>query len=1008
MTLLSIDQLQSACEMSRSPWYHATDRCEEDLVPTTYNNTNAFQDIKGRSSPAMFRLICNGELLKEDYDSPSCSSDPNRVFKMHAEILDMRPMPLSPDESLEKLRKYIHPPVNTTTSMTPIQLVEARLIPLEHEVKSLVETVMKVDSKRQKTTIITDIHEFDMTIEMLNRILRNNWLNDMVINLSMKLIQERDRLLAGKNRVSVFQNTFFYSRLMLNNVYNYDEVKKWFKKYDVFRNVDKIFIPINCNNNTHWVLVVIFMELKEVCYFDSLQNGCGGKPYCDNILRFLDDHAKEKNIASFDVSIWKVVDYSKATPQQKNTSDCGVFVLTIVELLSVNLPISFSAIGRSRDQILLAILLGKLILPVGDNAQVHERHDVILKGGSSILLKSSAVEWLGTDTVLGFGSGASASIETSVKEQTVGGISHKKSSKVSDTKKQLLRGVSTSRHSLADIRGISNSQSPEKSFNPRVVHSPPGASESINILNSAFENELNIWLNDNVISNGLASTATMLKLAANDLFGAERNVSTSLDDSVYETLRHINGDERLTQSVWDSVIRAFDKRFADLSESDFDDDIIALESFLKDVRSTNWGQSPEKKRGNRVRKDNDMKFGANASIMNIAFENELNIWLNDNVISNGLASTATMLKLAANDLFGAERNVSTSLDDSVYETLRHINGDERLTQSVWDSVIRAFDKRFADLSESDFDDDIIALESFLKDVRSTNWERSSHDEQETQFCEVTDQTFASSLLPLSVQSMLPGDETEFQILKTNTECPTECYGSCRSDEFCTYLCGMNQTKLNDTLTVTGQHSWNQYIDIPTVKPKPNPIGFHSDLYVRVNCPQLCYVNTASTTTHPIYKEDGAIGVSIAVVKKQVLQTVTPYYKLLDKKRVSLLILSILRKVSGKFMFLTATYDMSIDGHWKIEQHDEKSTMNWKLDANCELDKRVGDQLRIQCHEAFEAVYRFSDNGKLGELDLDNELSIASLLSIAILQDMKSCNQPKINAVTFMHKLVVIK
>ena len=855
MELMSIDDLTSATEMNKSPWYHATDECEVALEETKYNNTNTFRDIHDRKSPAMYRLVCNGELLKEDYDSPSCSSDLKKVFKVHAEISDMRPIPLSPDESLRKLRKSSYPPVNATTSMTSNQLVEARVLPLQPEVKSLTEVVMRVDSQRKKTTVITNMHNYEMTIEILNRVLKNTWLNDMVINFSMSLLQQRDTLLAGSK--SLFQNTFFYSKLMTEkaeNVYNYDGVKKWFKNHDVFMNVDKIFFPINCRGNCHWVLVVVFMNLKEVCYFDSLQNGCGGQPFCDNILRWLGDHAKEKEATTFDASKWRVVDYSMIMPQQKNSNDCGVFVLTVVELLSVNLPLSFTAIGKSRDQILLAIILRKFILPVGDSEQMQDRQQAVLKGGSSILLNSSAVEWLGNDNTVGLSVGASRSTRLSVNF-------------LDDKKMQTVSGVSSSRHSSAGIRDVFDMHSPKKSSKSSVAHSPPGAT----------------------------------------------------------------------------------------------------------------GQSPQKKRGNKMHEEHQTKSAAIASIVSIAFEVELNRWLDDNVIPNGIASTATMLKLAANDLFGTERNVSTSLEDSVYKTLKLLNGDESLTQRVWDSIINVFDRRFADLGVSDVDVDIVALKSFLKKVRSANWGQSlTHEEQEMKSTEETDKTVTSSLLPLSAQSQFSGEKVEYQILIPNTECPTVCYGKCRSDLFCQYLCGMNEQKNSDAITVMGGHNWTQYDGFPKRLPLSPIVGFLSDLHVKVNSEDVCYLNMAPTTMYPIYKADGVISVSIALVKKHVLQTVIPYYQLLDDKRVTLLILSILRRISGKFEFLIASYDIAIDGHWKIQLHEEKSAVLWKLDPNCELDRNVSDELRIQCHEAFEAVYRFSDNGELGALDIANESAIASL------------------------------
>ncbi|PHU12321.1 hypothetical protein BC332_19251 [Capsicum chinense] len=36
--------------------------------------------------------------------------------------------------------------------------------------------------------------------------------------------------------------------------------------------VDEVYVPINCNQNFHWVLVVIALKDRRICVYDSLSN----------------------------------------------------------------------------------------------------------------------------------------------------------------------------------------------------------------------------------------------------------------------------------------------------------------------------------------------------------------------------------------------------------------------------------------------------------------------------------------------------------------------------------------------------------------------------------------------------------------------------------------------------------------------------------------------------------------------------------------------------------------
>ena len=70
-------------------------------------------------------------------------------------------------------------------------------------------------------------------------------------------------------------------KLLPNGRYTYGNVKQWPKKFDVFKK-DKIFIPVNINN-THWTLLVVYIQRKEIHYYDSM-NG-RGKEYAKAAMK---------------------------------------------------------------------------------------------------------------------------------------------------------------------------------------------------------------------------------------------------------------------------------------------------------------------------------------------------------------------------------------------------------------------------------------------------------------------------------------------------------------------------------------------------------------------------------------------------------------------------------------------------------------------------------------------------------------------------------------------------
>ncbi|KAF6734442.1 Sentrin-specific protease 5 [Oryzias melastigma] len=165
-----------------------------------------------------------------------------------------------------------------------------------------------------------------LSLEDLSTLEEQNWLNDQIINMYGELIME-----ATEHKVHFF-NSFFHKQLVAKG---YDGVKRWTKKVDLF---SKWLLLIPIHLEIHWSLVTVTMATKTISYYDS--QGIVFRHTTDNIMKYLQNEAREKKQAAFQKG-WKIT-IIRGIPQQKNDSDCGVFVLEYCRCLSVRQPLLFS------------------------------------------------------------------------------------------------------------------------------------------------------------------------------------------------------------------------------------------------------------------------------------------------------------------------------------------------------------------------------------------------------------------------------------------------------------------------------------------------------------------------------------------------------------------------------------------------------------------------------------------------------------------------------------------
>ena len=192
-----------------------------------------------------------------------------------------------------------------------------------------------------------------------------SWLNDEVINFYMHMLQHRDIKLSEQNNTmlrSWFASTFFFVKLLNdgNDRYEYNNVRKWTRKIDIF-SADKVLIPINLTN-THWTMLVFYMLLKEIHYYDSMSKN--GDKYINYGLRWLADEIMDKKEIAIDINEWTRFQQEVHVPQQHNDYDCGMFVLMCARAIAYNQPFSSyhqRDMPRYRSMIGRHILQGSLL-----------------------------------------------------------------------------------------------------------------------------------------------------------------------------------------------------------------------------------------------------------------------------------------------------------------------------------------------------------------------------------------------------------------------------------------------------------------------------------------------------------------------------------------------------------------------------------------------------------------------------------------------------------------------
>ncbi|WP_342265071.1 Ulp1 family isopeptidase [Cardinium endosymbiont of Philonthus spinipes] len=204
-------------------------------------------------------------------------------------------------------------------------------------------------------TLITNVESIPIMQQDLIRLQGLTWLNDNIINAYMQLINRRSEEKENhlQPRVCAF-NTFFLQSLSKSG---YSKVKKWTKGKNIF-SYDMVLIPVHLTN--HWCLAVIDFRSKTIKYYDSL----GGENWdcLKTLLDYLSQEITDKQQGKLNQDEWRLK-CLKDLPQQKNHSDCGVFVCKFADYVARDAPINFTQhdMPYFRKRIAIEILNGKLM-----------------------------------------------------------------------------------------------------------------------------------------------------------------------------------------------------------------------------------------------------------------------------------------------------------------------------------------------------------------------------------------------------------------------------------------------------------------------------------------------------------------------------------------------------------------------------------------------------------------------------------------------------------------------
>ncbi|KAL0030159.1 hypothetical protein WJX77_000669 [Trebouxia sp. C0004] len=179
-------------------------------------------------------------------------------------------------------------------------------------------------------------------------------LRDEIVNFFLGMLQLQTHSHQPKEWLML--HTFFFEKLYSSNrslntygVYMPENVASWFNeakqapsqaKGVPWYQHRKIFVPINLKDEFHWIAAVIDLEHNIITSYDSLQNAQTERM---QILAqwIAEQSALEPHAPKYKASDFQIRD-AKDIPKQKNSVDCGIFVIKYAQSLVEGKRMDFS------------------------------------------------------------------------------------------------------------------------------------------------------------------------------------------------------------------------------------------------------------------------------------------------------------------------------------------------------------------------------------------------------------------------------------------------------------------------------------------------------------------------------------------------------------------------------------------------------------------------------------------------------------------------------------------
>lgn len=271
--------------------------------------------------------------------------------------------------SEESGRRGVAAPLGITKYKYPVECSDAEL--------SKARGYLTGSANRSLVVAVNKRSNIELSVDLVQCLNSQKWLNDELINFYFSMLQERNDLQVSKGlglKVWLW-NSFFYSKLTCDQSgetgYCYRNVSRWTqrKKIDLF-DYDLVLLPINVNN-VHWTLGVVNLRLGYVQYLDSLGGpfqdhlGCSrmSAVFFQNMNRYVQDEYMDKKKQTFPGKLRHFTSFSEPVPQQSNGSDCGVFACMFAECLSEGRSFDFdtSRIDRIREVMLVECIRNQIL-----------------------------------------------------------------------------------------------------------------------------------------------------------------------------------------------------------------------------------------------------------------------------------------------------------------------------------------------------------------------------------------------------------------------------------------------------------------------------------------------------------------------------------------------------------------------------------------------------------------------------------------------------------------------